>query len=543
MHRTETEGKIMNRDLTSVDEEEGQEFEASEELAETPASAQLMFAQNGKPVTIVAEGLSKYFMHKGGEIKAVDGVSFTFTEQQFVTIMGPSGSGKSTLLYIVGGLDQATDGTLHVDGVDVRALSGAQEHQFRREKLGFVFQSFHLLLNLTALENVMLPMQLAGGLSRIEMRERARNLLIEVGISEDRHTHRPAKLSGGQQQRVAIARALANDPRVILADEPTGNLDYRSGKRIIELLKRLSEQGKTVIVVTHDRDIARLADVRLEMEDGKIRPMPKFAAVVEAPARVARPASFWAEQPVTIVAEGLSKYFKHRGRVIKAVDGASFTFTEQQFITITGPSGSGKSTLLYILSGLDKATKGALQVDNVDVLHLAGSKENRFRRKKIGFVFQSFHLLPNLTALENVMLPMQLAGGVSRAAMHERAHNLLFEVGINEDRHNHRPNKLSGGQQQRVAIARALANDPRVILADEPTGNLDSHNSKRIIELLKKLTEQGRTVIVVTHDRSIAKDADVRLEMEDGRVKSTGNTVISTRSAAPVVQKKKSKKK
>lgn len=529
----------MNRDLTSVDEGEGEEFE---EFAETPASAQLSFAQNGKPVTIVAEGLSKYFTHKGGEIKAVDGVSFTFTEQQFVTIMGPSGSGKSTLLYIMGGLDQATDGTLLVDGVDVRSLSGGQEHLFRREKLGFVFQSFHLLLNLTALENVMLPMQLAGGLSRTEMRERARTLLLEVGISEDRHNHRPGKLSGGQQQRIAIARALSNNPRVILADEPTGNLDYRSSKRIIELLKKLSEQGKTVIVVTHDRDIARLADVRLEMQDGKIRPMPKFATVVETPKRVARPASFWEEQPVTIVAEGLSKYFKHRGRLIKAVDEANFTFTEQQFITITGPSGSGKSTLLYILSGLDKATKGALQVDDVDVLHLSGRKENCFRRRKIGFVFQSFHLLPNLSALENVLLPMQLAGGLSRTAMHERARNLLFQVGINEDRHSHRPGKLSGGQQQRVAIARALANDPRVILADEPTGNLDSHTSKRIIELLKSLTEQGKTVIVVTHDRNIAKEADVRLEMEDGRVRSTGNYPGSPHPATPSAQKKKAKK-
>jgi ABC-type lipoprotein export system ATPase subunit len=275
------------------------------------------------------------------------------------------------------------------------------------------------------------------------------------------------------------------------------------------------------------------------MEDGKIRPMPKFATVVEAPTRIARPASYWETQPVTIVAEGLSKHFKHRGRVIKAVDSANFTFTEQQFVTITGPSGSGKSTLLYILGGLDKATKGNLQVDGIDVQHLVGRKENNFRRKNLGFVFQSYHLLPNLSALENVMLPMQLAGGQSRAAMHERAHNLLFQVGINEDRHNHRPGKLSGGQQQRVAIARALANDPKVILADEPTGNLDSHNSKRIIELLRKLSEQGKTVIVVTHDRSIAKDADVRLEMEDGRVKSSGTNAGAARPTAVAHKKKK----
>jgi ABC-type lipoprotein export system ATPase subunit len=160
----------------------------------------------------------------------------------------------------------------------------------------------------------------------------------------------------------------------------------------------------------------------------------------------------------------------------------------------------------------------------------------------MGFVFQSFYLLPNLTAQENVMLPMQLAGGQSSAQLRERARALLLEAGINEDRQSHRPGKLSSGQQQRVAIARALANDPRVILADEPTGNLDYRNSKRIIELLKKLSEQGKTVIVVTHDRSIAREADVRLEMEDGRIRSMGNYVAPTRSLT-LTRKKKGKKK
>ncbi len=254
----------MDTDLTPVDESEDEEFE------ETLAMVQPGSVRDGKIVTIAAEGLSKYFTHKGGIIKAVDGVSFTFTEHQFVAIIGPSGSGKTTLLYILGGLDQATNGELLVDGVDVRHLSEQQEHQFRRKKLGFVFQSFQLLPNLTALENVMLPMQLAGGQSSAQMRERARTLLLEVGISEEWHSHRPGKLSGGQQQRVAIARALANDPRVILADEPTGNLDSRNSKRIIELLKKLSEQGKTVIVATHDRSIAKEADVRMELADGRI---------------------------------------------------------------------------------------------------------------------------------------------------------------------------------------------------------------------------------------------------------------------------------
>ncbi|GHO48626.1 macrolide ABC transporter ATP-binding protein [Ktedonospora formicarum] len=204
--------------------------------------------------------------------------------------------------------------------------------------------------------------------------------------------------------------------------------------------------------------------------------------------------------------------------MIQAVNDVSFAFTQGQFVALLGPSGSGKSTLLYLLGGLDKPDAGELVIDGVDTKKLSAAQECRFRRHKIGFVFQSFHLIPSLTALENVMLPMELKGGASSAAMQNQASALLKQVGIDEKRHNHTPGRLSGGQQQRVAIARALANDPKVILADEPTGNLDSQTGKRIIELLKQLAKQGRTVIVVTHDHSIAKAADVRLYVEDGRI-------------------------
>ncbi|HVU66615.1 MAG TPA: ABC transporter ATP-binding protein [Ktedonobacteraceae bacterium] len=227
--------------------------------------------------------------------------------------------------------------------------------------------------------------------------------------------------------------------------------------------------------------------------------------------------------------------------MIKAVDEISFTFTEQQFITIVGPSGSGKSTLLYLLSGLDRPTGGTLQVDGVEMNELAGRREHQFRASRLGFVFQAYHLLPNLTALENVMLPMRLLGGQSLAQMRERASELLVAVGISQDWQGHKPGKLSGGQQQRVAIARALANDPKVILADEPTGNLDSVNSKRMIELLKSLAEQGKTVVVVTHDRAIAREADVCLEMSDGRLKGTGKSLAPARVLAPA-RKRKGKK-
>ena len=244
---------------------------------------------------------------------------------------------------------------------------------------------------------------------------------------------------------------------------------------------------------------------------------------------------------VTVIVEGLSKSFRSAGETIKAVDEVSFAFTAGQFVAILGPSGCGKSTLLYLLGGLDRSNAGELMIDGVDVKRLSARQEHRFRRQKLGFVFQSFHLITSLTALENVMLPMELMGGTSGAAMHERARALLRQVGINDDRHHHKPGKLSGGQQQRVAIARALANDPRVILADEPTGNLDSRTGKPIIQLLKQLAQQGRTVIVVTHDRSIMEVADVRMEMEDGRIETMENYVPPV-NGATLIQKKKDRK-
>ena len=222
-------------------------------------------------------------------------------------------------------------------------------------------------------------------------------------------------------------------------------------------------------------------------------------------------------QDAAIVVEGLRKDFTHHGQTIPTVDGVSFAVPRRRLVAITGPSGCGKSTLLYLLGSLEKPTAGRVLLDGVDVGALRGRQENAFRRHKVGFVFQAFHLVPNLTALENVMLPMEFTG-LAAPARRERARELLALVGIEPDRQSHRPGKLSGGQQQRVAIARALANDPPVILGDEVTGNLDGKTGRRIVELLQRLAHEGRTVVLVTHDQRIAREADRRLELEDGRL-------------------------
>jgi len=186
-----------------------------------------------------------------------------------------------------------------------------------------------------------------------------------------------------------------------------------------------------------------------------------------------------------------------------------------QFVAVVGPSGSGKSTLLGLIAGLDAPSSGSVLIDNVDITRLDEDALARLRGEKVGFVFQFFHLIPSLTAYENVAVPMEIAG---LHDVRKRAETLLEEVGLTGRAH-HYPSQLSGGEQQRVALARALANDPPIVLADEPTGNLDSANGRHIMELLRTIhAARGTTIVLVTHDAELAAMADARLILRDGRV-------------------------
>ena len=213
--------------------------------------------------------VSKIYRMGEVDLQALNGVNLKITPSENLSIIGPSGSGKSTLLHLMGCLDRPTSGEIYIDGVDTSKLNSNKLAEIRRHKIGFVFQFFYLIPTLNALENVELPMMFAGVGER-ERREKARELLELVGL-KNRLTHRPSELSGGERQRVAIARSLANNPRVVLADEPTGNLDSASGKEIIDLLKRLNEEkGITLVIVTHDPYIAGITDRTVYLKDGRI---------------------------------------------------------------------------------------------------------------------------------------------------------------------------------------------------------------------------------------------------------------------------------
>ncbi len=234
-----------------------------------------------KPLIRVA-GLTRHYQMGGTTVRALDGVDIEIEPHTFTVVMGPSGSGKSSLLYLLGGLDRPSGGEIWVDDQRLDTMDENRLAVFRRDRMGFIFQSFNLVQSMSALENVAFPMQFAGVIAS-QRKERAASLLSQVGLA-DRSHHKPSELSGGQQQRVAIARALVNNPTLILADEPTGNLDTTSGVTVMQLLSDLHRDGRTVLVVTHDPRMTRFATHKIFLLDGRVVSEAEYqSAALEAP--------------------------------------------------------------------------------------------------------------------------------------------------------------------------------------------------------------------------------------------------------------------
>ena len=217
-----------------------------------------------------------------------------------------------------------------------------------------------------------------------------------------------------------------------------------------------------------------------------------------------------------ITVDNINKTYKNGSLELQVLKNISFKVDKGEFLAIMGSSGSGKSTMMNILGCLDNQYEGRYILDGIDISKSSENELSEIRNKKIGFIFQSFNLLPRLTALENVELPL-VYSSVPKEERHKRANELLEMVGL-KDRTHHRPNELSGGQRQRVAIARALVNNPSIILADEPTGNLDSKSEGEIIEILQKLNKMGKTIVIVTHEPSIGEIAERKIVFKDGEI-------------------------
>ena len=502
----------------------------------------------GHPNQIIlsVKDLVKTYSSGGTPFTALNQVNLEVRKGEFLGITGKSGAGKTTLLNVVSGVTEITAGSIIFcaaegssadQSIPIHALNEDQLALWRGQNVGIVYQSFELMPTLSLVENVMLPPDLSGSYQPQATYQRALELLDVVGIAE--HAQKiPAHISGGQKQRVAIARALMNDPKLIIADEPTGSLDSLTAETILQIFERLVEQGKTVVMVTHDESLAPRFSRWLQIKDGVIqlptdnslknnhpevassRTNRAIESYLETADVQSEKPSGWNTQPVdapAVVLKDVQKIYENASGKFLALKQINLQINYGRFISIVGKSGSGKSTLLNMITGIDHPTHGEVAVANEPIYQMSESKRSEWRGRNLGVVFQFFQLLPMLTLLENVMLPMDYCKVYSKQVRRERARELLGLVGV-ADQVDKLPSAVSNGQQQSAAIARALATDPPIIVADEPTGNLDSRSAENILDLFRDLTQRGKTVLIVTHDSSITQRTDQTITITDGEI-------------------------
>lgn len=483
---------------------------------------------------------------------ALNHVSIDIHQGEFLGITGKSGAGKTTLMNMISGISGLTSGNIlfhwvgigsDLPSIPIHALNEDKLARWRGENLGIIYQSFELMPTLSLVENVMLPPDFLGGYKPLMTKKRALELLDLVEIVD--HAYKiPAHISGGQKQRVAIARALVNDPHLIIADEPTGNLDSVTAETILQIFEKLVSQGKTIVMVTHDESFAPRFSRRLQIVDGVVsspaendiaQAVPQTMSPGHSPSIsisdprlisldpaktsievVSEPTVPHQDQPA-IVLRNVEKIYENAAGKFVALKSINLQLNYGQFISIVGKSGCGKSTLLNMITGIDHPTSGDVIIGNEHIYKMSESKRALWRGRNMGVVFQFFQLLPTLTLLENTMLPMDYCNLYPFYERPERAMELLKMVGL-EDQANKLPTAVSSGQQQSAAIARALATDPSIILADEPTGNLDSRAADNILNLFENLAKNGKTVLIVTHDPSITKRTDQTIILSDGEI-------------------------
>ena len=435
------------------------------------------------------KGLVKTYRTEAGEVPALRGVDAEFEAGTLNAVVGVSGSGKSTLLRLLAGLDRPTEGTVLVGPADIGELQVKGLRALRRETVTYVFQrpSDNFLPHLTVAEHL----RLVGEGDR----DLEAEALAVLGLT-DRSDHRPDELSGGEQQRAAFAQALVAGSRVVLADEPTAELDTASAAALLGSIGTLTERGVTVIIATHDRTVTAAAHTTLELEHGRVRGFQHPLMRDELPPRSYVPGPVVAE-----LRDGRKTF--HRGdETVVAVDDVSIAVREGELAALVGSSGSGKTTVLNLLAGWEKPDAGTVTIPGTDWDELA-------------VVPQRFGLLTELTVRENIEYPARLAGRLdeARAWVDELMETLaLTELG------RRFPYETSIGQQQRTALARSLALHPRVLLADEPTGHQDAASALAVARALRAAADSGTACLVATHDRELADLFDSSYSLAGGRL-------------------------
>jgi ABC-type lipoprotein export system ATPase subunit len=498
-----------------------------------------------------------------GGVVALQGLTLDVRAGEVCVVLGPSGSGKSTLLRMLAALDHPTAGSVRVLDRDLARLSRRARARYRAELIGYADQHYWraLAAELRIRELVALQLGLAGAPRRARA-GRADELLERVGLL-DRREARPHDLSGGEQQRVAVCAALAHRPPLLLADEPTGELDATNARLVFEAIAELArEAGTTTVIVSHDPESASVADRIVRIRDGRVseeaaladgrdeaivvgrggwlrlseellrrtgirayatarlhedgillaaQPGAEPAAPALAPAPVAEAPAPGGEIVASL--RGVTRAYGTGATAAVALAELDAGFAAGRLTAVTGPSGSGKTTLLRLLAGTDVPTAGEVVVLGRAVSALDRDARARLRAQHVALVSQETGLVPFLTAAENVELGLGLRG-VDRAEARERAAEALAGVGLAAAA-GRRVADLSAGQRVRAAVARAVAARPRLLLADEPTARLDQANALAVARLLLALArETGAAVVCATHDPLLIEHADERLDLE-----------------------------
>jgi len=469
--------------------------------------------------------LVKTYRTASGEVRALKGLSAEVPASSLLAVVGPSGSGKSSLLRLIAGLDRPTSGTLVVEGTSVHDASARTLRRFRRATVGYLFQrpSDNFLPHLTVGEHL----RLARGLTHRPPRIDQEALLSTLGI-EERVDHLPSELSGGEQQRAAIAEVLMGGATIVVADEPTAELDSTSAGHVMDTMVELARAGVTFVVATHDRSVMRRADATLELDHGMRRSSSSAAAFrrASAPAEPDR-ADRWRppvtttaperERPLILNSNGLSKAYRRGDEVVHALDEVSLTLRAGELVGLVGRSGSGKTTLLNVIAGWEHTDAGT--IERPTGRSGAGSAIPGW--DELAVVPQKLGLFDELTARENLEYPARLSGRL--VELSGRVDELMDNLAIAHLAARY-PKETSLGEQQRTAIARALVLSPKLVLADEPTGHQDAVSERRVLDAFGRAAADGASCLIATHNAALAPRLDRVLEMADGRVSDDGGS-------------------
>jgi putative ABC transport system ATP-binding protein len=451
------------------------------------------------------QALVKTYATATEQVQALRGVNLSFRRGALAAVVGASGSGKSSLLRLLAGLDLPTSGKVLVNGLNLAAMSPRRLRAVRSSTVGFIFQrpSDNFVPYLTVDEHL----RLAARAAKRADGPGADELLDALGIAH-RRDHLPEELSGGEQQRAAFAQVLTAGPAIVVADEPTAELDSRSAEDLLAVIRGLSEHGVAFVIATHDPGVTQMADDVVELDHGRVKRDSlgsQQGIMIKAPELGAV-----AGGDSVVEVSGLTKTYRRGPEEVHALDEVSLRLEPGRMVGLMGRSGSGKTTLLNVLAGWERADAGS-------VFWLGASEARLAERRwhEIAVLPQKFGLIEELTVRENIEYPARLHGSLEAAR--KRVEKLLGVLGLEELEHR-APNETSVGQQQRTALARALVLRPRLLLADEPSGHQDAMWARGVFGCLRAAAADGTACLVATHNEEVSGYFDEVVRMANGRV-------------------------